>query len=246
MENRRFITDRPVRGNRVFITGDELHHLKTVNRAKSGTEIEVIDGKGTLYNGKILALGNHEAVVEIMDRQTREKPVIRMTIAPSLIKKKAMAVLVEKLAEMGVDEIRPVIFTRTDEKYSPSLLKKWRRIAMQALKVNQKLWPTEIYPPVNLEQLIENTRGAGVKILLHMEGEGNGESIPGMCRRGVNVVSVIGPPGDFLPEEKTLLKENGFSEINLNEAILKTETAAISIAAILMFHMPRGRGLEKP
>jgi len=240
MENRRFITDRPLKDNRVFITGDELHHLKTVNRAKCGAEVEVTDGKGALYTGKIQALGGHEAVVEITGRETREKPPIQITIAPSLIKKKAMGVLVEKLAEMGVAEIRPVIFSRTDEKYAPSQLKKWRRIAMQALKVNKQLWPTEIYPPVNLEQLIENTRGAGVKILLHMEGEGDRESIPGMCRCGVNVVSVIGPPGDFLPEEKTLLKENGFCEINLNEAILKTETAAISIAAILTYHTPRG------
>lgn len=243
MENRRFITDRPEKANRVFITGDELHHLKTVNRAKSGAEVEVIDGKGALYTGKIQALGSHEAVVEIMDRETREKPAIRMTIAPSLIKKKAMAVLVEKLAEMGVDEIRPVVFTRTDEKYSPSLLKKWQRIAMQALKVNKKLWPTAIYPPVNLQQLIENTRDAGTKMVLHVEGNRN--SIPGICQRGGNVVSVIGPPGDFLPEEKTLLKENGFIEINLNDGILRTETAAMSIAAILIFHTPHDGDFAK-
>lgn len=240
MENRRFITDRPEKGNRVFITGDELHHLKTVNRAKSGTEVEVIDGKGMLYTGKIQSLGNHEAVVDIMGRETREKPARRMTIAPSLIKKKAMAVLVEKLAEMGVDEIRPVIFTRTDEKYSPSMLKKWQRIAMQALKVNEKLWPTELYPPVKLQQLIENTRAAGAKIVLHVEGTRN--SIADICQNDGNVISVIGPPGDFLPEERNLLKENGFNEINLNDGILKTETAAISIAALLMFHIPRGGG----
>lgn len=240
MENRRFITDRPEKGNRVFITGDELHHLKTVNRAKNGTEVEVIDGKGALYTGKIQSLNSREAVVEIMGRETREKPAIRMTIAPSLIKKKAMAVLVEKLAEMGVDEIRPVVFTRTDEKYSPSMLKKWQRIAMQTLKVNEKLWPTEIYPPVKLQQLIENTRDAGAKIVLHVEGNRN--SIPEFCQH--SVVSVIGPPGDFLPEERNLLKENGFNEINLNDGILKTETAAISIAAIIMFHTPRGGGLS--
>ncbi len=243
MENRRFITDRPEKGNRVFITGDELHHLKTVNRAKSGVEVEVIDGKGALYIGRIQALSSHEAVVEIMGRETRERPAIRMTIAPSLIKKKAMAVLVEKLAEMGVDEIRPVVFTRTDEKYGPSLLKKWQRIVMQALKVNKKLWPTVIYPPVNLHELIENTRDAGTKILLHVDGDR--VSIPGICQRGGNVVSVIGPPGDFLPEERTLLKENGFSEINLNDGILKTETAAMSIAAILTFYTPQEGGFAE-
>lgn len=239
MDNRRFITDQSARGSRVFITGDELHHLKTVNRAKCGTEIEVIDGKGSHYTGKVQSLDIHEAVVEISSQETREKPTVQITIAPSLIKKKAMGVLVEKLSEIGVDEIRPVIFGHTDEKYSPQLLKKWQRIALQALKVNNKLWPTEIYPPVPLEQLIENTRGSATKILLHVDGDRG--TIPVICQEGGNVVSIIGPPGDFLAEEKTLLKQNGFIEINLNNGILKTETAAISIAAILTYFVPGGR-----
>lgn len=238
MGNRRFITDRPARGNYVFITGDELHHLRTVNRAKCGTDIDVIDGKGTHYSGKIQSLDNHEAVVEISKRETREKPAVQIIIAPSLIKKKAMGVLVEKLSEMGIDEIRPVIFNRTDEKYSSQLLKKWRFIALQALKVNNKLWPTEIYPPVSLEQLIENTRGSGTKFVLHVDGDrGN---IPAICRGRGNVVSIIGPPGDFLPEEKVLLNQNDFIEININDGILKTETAALSIAAILTYFLPWG------
>ncbi|MCU0285359.1 MAG: 16S rRNA (uracil(1498)-N(3))-methyltransferase [Acidobacteria bacterium] len=236
MENRRFITDRLPSGNHVFITGDELHHLKTVNRAKCGTEIEVIDGKGTCYSGKIKSMANHEAVVEITGHKTHEKPPVRITIAPSLIKKKAMAVLVEKLAEIGVDEIRPVIFNRTDEKYHHTLLKKWQRIARQTLKVNGKLWPTEIFPPVNLEQLIAGTRDTDAKIMLHMDGLR--ENIHDAWNKKMNIISVIGPPGDFLPEEKSLLEKNGFVCINLNEGILKTETAAISTAAILKFHGP--------
>lgn len=238
METRRFITDRPARGNRVFITGDELHHLRTVNRAKCGTEVEVIDGRGTCYTAKIESMGNHEAALEITGRETREKPAVKIIIAPSLIKKKAMAFVVEKLAEIGIDEIRPVIFSRTDEKYSHSLLKKWQRIAMQALKVNNKLWPTEIYPPVNLEQLIAGTREMETKIVLHMDGPR--AHIPEIWRDGLNVISVIGPPGDFLPGEKSLLEQNQFIALNLNDGILKTETAAIAIAAILRFHAPLG------
>ncbi len=228
MSTRRFFSLHPVIDNQVPITGDELHHLKGVNRAKKGDKIEVIDGKGSLYFGSIRSLEDHEAIVGITGEEKQDKPPASVTIAPSLTKKRAMNVLVEKLTEMGVDEIRPVIFDRTDEKYSPSMLKKWQRIAVQALKVNKKLWPTQVYPPVCLRELTESMKDTGSKILLHIEGEAY---LPvGICEP---VVSVVGPPGDFVPEERELLLGNGFIQIKINDGILKTETAAISIAAIL-------------
>jgi 16S rRNA (uracil1498-N3)-methyltransferase len=234
METRRFFSLHPVKDNRALIAGDELHHLKTVNRAKSGEKIEVIDGKGTLYSGTIREINLHEVVVDITGREKQDKPPVSITIAPSLIKKKAMHEMVEKLAEMGVDEIQPVIFARTDEKYGPAMLKKWQRIALQALKVNKKLWPTAIYPPVSLQEWVESVESmenAGSKILLHV---GGATASPGnICQP---VIAIIGPPGDFLPGERAWLKEKGFVEIKINDAILKTGTAAIAIAAILKFN----------
>jgi 16S rRNA (uracil1498-N3)-methyltransferase len=228
MSIRRFFSPHPVINNHVLITGEELHHLKNVNRAKKGDKIEVINGKGALYFGNIRSLKDHEAIVEITGEERQAKPSSVITIAPSLTKKKAMNVMVEKLAEMGVDEIRPVIFARTDEKYSSSMLKKWQRIALQSLKVNKKLWPTQIYPPVNLRELTEIMEDIQLKFLLHVEGE----IVPPLdiCK---SIVCVIGPPGDFVPEERERLLKKGFIQMKINDSILKTETAAISTAAIL-------------
>lgn len=228
MEIRRFYSFHPVVNNRVIVTGDELFHLKTVNRAKTGDSVQVINGRGSLYFGTIRTVSGNEAVVDITREEREDKPGVHIIIAPSLIKKKAMSVMVEKLSEMGVDEIRPVLFTRTDEKYSPSQLKKWERIALQSLKVNKKLWPAEIFPPVSLGELVKMSAAVKTKILLHVDGETGPRG--GMSHP---VISIIGPPGDFLPEERELLAKNGFFQYNINDGILKTETAAISIAAIL-------------
>ena len=234
MEIRRFYSTHPVANGRIVISGDELYHLKTVNRARSGDRIQVFDGKGNLYDGTLRTVKANEAVMEINHREEQKKPVSTVIIAPSLIKKKAMSVMVEKLTEMGVDEIRPVLFTRTDEKYHPSMLEKWSRIAIQSLKVNGKLWPTEIYPPVDIRGFIDFASGIGIEsgsatgIILHAEG-GKG-SFPVVQPP---VVSIIGPPGDFFPGERELLVKKGFIQYNINDGILKTETAAISIAAIL-------------
>lgn len=234
MEIRRFYSAHPVVNGRIVISGDELYHLKTVNRARSGDRIQVFDGKGNLYDGTLRTVKSSEAVMEITRREVLEKPSTAIIIAPSLIKKKAMSVMVEKLTELGVDEIRPLLFTRTDEKYHPSMLEKWRRIAIQSLKVNGKLWPTEIYPPVDIRGLIEFATRLGIAagnatgILLHAEGKKGPFPVV-----QPPAVAIIGPPGDFFPEERELLVKNGFIQYNINDGILKTETAAISIAAIL-------------
>lgn len=228
MTIRRFYSPEPVHDKTLILTGDELFHLRNVNRAKTGDEIEVVNGKGSLYTCEIRKIDKEEALVVVEKEENQPKPALRTIIAPSLIKKKAMTLMIEKLTEIGVDEIRPVLYTRTDEKYSPSHLKKWQRLAVQALKVNKKLWLSDVSPPVSLNEIIKLSQNVKTKLLL----DKNGKEIAGRTFT-FPAIAIIGPPGDFSKEEKELLLKNDFASYKLNNYILKTETAAISIAAIL-------------
>ncbi len=227
MTVRRFLSQLPVIDGMAHITGEELHHLRTVNRAQVGDIVEVTDGRGTLFKGAIGMVNQREALVRVTETTFREKNGPTIIIAPSLTKKRAMSVMVEKLAEMGVDEIRPLLFARTDEVYSDSMLRKWERIAFQALKVNKKLWATGIHRPQALAEFIKE-EPAGLRLLLDIEGKAG---IPG--HRGESVLAVVGPPGGILDEERLLMLENGFHPVTISDCILKTETASLSIAAIL-------------
>ncbi len=236
MTVRRFWSSQPVTGHRAVISGDELHHLRTVNRAVQGDAIEVFDGRGVLASGIIASIEHHEAVVEIRAREVWEKPPPRLIIAPSLTKKRNMALMMEKLSELGADQVVPIICERTDEKYSPSMLEKWERIALQSLKVNKRPWVTEISPPVRLEKLAQQFDGEDIpglsgsltRTVLHAEGK---PLRPGEIK--APMLCIIGPPGGFTETERQSLRQQGYVEIKINDGILKTETAAISIAAIL-------------
>jgi len=243
---RRFFSFYPCTGNTLRISGDEYHHLKNVNRAKPGDPVEVIDGKGSLFIGEIQAMKPNEALVLVKKIEKGLKPPVNVIVAPSLLKQHPMNVMIEKLTEIGVDEIRPVKFTRTDETYSPARLKKWSRIASQSLKVNKRLWLTDIYPPVSLAEIIEMSKPIKTKILL---------DIPGQSTVNITwqfpVIAVIGPPGDITTEEREILLQNGFNPYKINDAVLKSETAAISIAAVLKYasgehaaHAPYCRTVE--
>ncbi len=232
MNTRRFIIDAGSHpcgaGRAISITGDEFYHLKQVNRARRGDPVEIIDGRGSLFSGKIRGLKPHEAVVDIIKEEKTGKPPVNIIIAPSLLKQRPMSILMEKLTEMGVDEIRPVIFSRSDEKFNPPRIKKWRKVAAQSLKVNKRLWCTGIYPPVSIDQLILVSAAVKTKIVLDIAGQ---TSTPSLWH--FPLIAVVGPPGDFTEEERERLKNSGFLSCKLNDCILKSETAAISVAAIL-------------
>jgi len=225
---RRFFSEHPVDGNTIRITGDEFHHIKNVNRAKPGDPLEVIDGKGSLYFCEIKNIKSDSATAQIKIKKFQEKPPTTVIIAPSLLKQRPMNLLIEKLTELGVDQIRPVIFQRTDETYSTSKLKKWERIAGQSLKVNKRLWITDILPPISIPQLIRLAPSFKSRILLDISG-----GTPSLFTWLPPVIAVIGPPGDFMDQERDDLVNNGFISTSINECVLKSETAALSIAALL-------------
>jgi len=230
MTNRRFLAEFLTECSTLTITGDEYHHLRHVNRAKCGDVLEVINGKGSLVHGEILKMDTNKALVQVIKKEKTEKPPLKIIIAPSLLKQRSMNLLIEKSSEIGVCEIRPILFTRTDESFSHSRLKKWQRIAAQSLKVNKHLWQTDIYPPVPLTKLIETSHPIKTKILLDISGT-RPTSI--LQQFQFPAISVIGPPGDLTDEERQLLIEKNFIPYNINHAILKSETAAIAISAIL-------------
>jgi 16S rRNA (uracil1498-N3)-methyltransferase len=230
MSARRFFSSHPFTGNTLRLNGDEYHHLKNVNRAKPGDPVEVIDGQGSLFIGEIQSMKPDEALVSVKKIEKSPKSPVKVIVAPSLLKQHPMNVMIEKLTEIGVDEIRPVMFTRTDETYSPARLKKWNRIASQSLKVNKRLWLTDIYPPVSIEQILEISQPIQTKILLDIPGQN-----PGNAAWQFPVIAVIGPPGDITAAEREILLQNGFIPYKINDAVLKSETAAISIGAVLKY-----------
>ena len=230
MEIRRFFADNPISGDTIVITGDEHHHIRSVNRLKPGHRLELIDGNGNLHHAEISYLQRNQTVAVVKETITQPQPPVKTIIATSILKTKAMHLLIEKLTEMGVDEIRPVNFHRTDVPFAPSMLEKWRRIAAQSLKVNKKLWATRFHPAVSLEQLIDHSSNGNVntRLLLDIEGPK-----PTTINWSPPVLAIIGPPGDYTPTEKQLLLTNNFTPLTINPNILKTETAALSATALI-------------
>jgi len=228
MAERRFFSANEAVDGRVTIDGDEFHHIVRVMRYRAGDELEVINGRGRLMVGRIEAVRGRSLQVVVERAEDFPPPPLRVIIAPSLTKGHAMNWMIEKLSEMGVDEIRPLLCERTDVAWSAAQLRRWEKIAAQSLKVNRRTWLTRILPPVAPAALIAAAAALPAKVLLDIAADRK-LSPPG----AFPVLAVVGPPGDFTPAERQLFRAAGFLPALVNDAILKTETAALAVAAIL-------------
>jgi 16S rRNA (uracil1498-N3)-methyltransferase len=228
MAERRFFSANEAVDGRVIIDGDEFHHIVRVMRYRAGDELEVINGRGRLTSGRIESVSDRSLQVAVQRVEDFPEPPPRVIIAPSLTKGHAMNWMIEKLSEMGVDEIRPLLCERTDVAWSAAQLRRWEKIAAQSLKVNRKYWLTRILPPVAPAALIAEAAGLPAKVLLDIAADRK-LSPPS----AFPVLAVVGPPGDFTPSERQLFRAAGFLPALVNDAILKTETAALAVAAIL-------------
>ncbi len=231
---RRFYSGHEAASDRIRVDGDEYHHLATVLRVRPGERIEVVNGRGRLLEAVVDKLERHFLLAAVCRQEVQPQPAPSTIIAVSLTKPHAMGWMMEKLCELGMNQIRPLLCERTDARFRPALLEKWQKIAIQALKANRQLWLTEIFPAASLASLASSPLTAATRLFLDIDGPRPNPTLfplqPGP------VVALIGPPGDFTPEEKERLKNGGWQSLKINDAILKTETAAIAMAAILRFY----------
>jgi 16S rRNA (uracil1498-N3)-methyltransferase len=232
MTGRRFLCVRSADTPTLIIDGEEYHHLVRVMRARTGMEIEAVNGCGDWFLARITRISARVVEAAILKHERRERAPIRLILAPSILKKRPMDLMLEKLCELGVDEIRPVCFERSDSDGPDEMPDRWQRIGLQSIKVNRRLWPTRIFAPVDLESLIQGSAAISARVVLELTGR---PAVPVLDP--LPILCAIGPPGDFTPKEQAVLQTAGFAAWRLNPGVLRSETAAIAAAAVLQHQL---------
>ncbi len=229
MDIRRFYSNQDINDGTIELIDEEAYHLKKVLRAQIGDTVEVTNGLGNLYIGKVDSLKGDRVKVKINENHRFPKREGRFIIAPSLLRRNPMNLIIEKLSELGVPEITPVLFNRTEIKPANKVVQKWEKIAITSLKVNKRVWMSRINEPIYLQQLIDHYADVERKIMLDIDGDRSN-----YAENKADTIIVVGPPGDFIEREKTALHANGYTAANINGGTLRVETAAITAAAIYM------------
>jgi len=233
----RFYIDR-IEGETASLTDSaQLHHLKDVLRLKVDDEVNVSDGAGNDYSGVITAISKKQAAIKVTLKKTALNPSLKLTIACAIPKGSRLDEVIDHLTQLGVARIIPMLTERVvvklDSAGAESRLKRWRKIAQSAARQSQQTRIPVIEPVADFEDVVLNSKDYDLKLIPNLTGERRLIKDVLAESRPKNIIVLIGPEGDFTPEEVALAQRNGFIAISLGDTVLRVATAAIAAASYI-------------
>jgi 16S rRNA (uracil1498-N3)-methyltransferase len=212
---------------RYVLDQKESRHIVRVLRMKNGDNVQLIDGKGNLYEGVIEEADQNRCAIKIEKINTDfEKRGYNLHIAISPLKNpERLEWFIEKAVEIGINTITPLKCDRTEK--SGIKRERMSNIIISAMKQSIKSELTELSELISFGEFIAKNR-PGVKLIAHCDNFFERKGIREAYIKGENATIIIGPEGDFSREEIALAIENGYTSIHLGTSRLRTETAGIA------------------
>jgi 16S rRNA (uracil1498-N3)-methyltransferase len=228
MTRRRWIADR-TEGDRAWLLEQNANHLFRVLRVKAGQEFEVV-ADGVLRLGTVVFAS--EDKVEFHLSEEIAGPVLpEIAVYLSIFKFDRMEWAIEKLTELGVARIVPVIAQRSGHhliKAAAPRLSRWRKIVHEAAQQARRIAPPEIAAPAALKMMAA-VEGCRV-VLSEMEESVSLKSALAACSSPLALA--FGPEGGWTPEEIEFFQKASWKSASLGHTILRAETAAIAAVAV--------------
>lgn len=237
---RRFYAPPENFNGKIITLGDEeTKHLRDVLRLREDVEVYVFDGFGREFRCKIFSIEKRSIKLEILEKVAPKSPEsrLKLTLGVALLKGEKFDLIVQKSCELGVSKIVPLLTKRADVKIKDAReaekkLERWRKIALEAAKQSGRAKLMQIDAPVSFEKFIESAEG--IKILF---SERNGESFENLEDKSVSeITAVIGSEGGWEDSEIESARNKNYRIITLGGRILRAETAAIVVSALIQNH----------
>jgi 16S rRNA (uracil1498-N3)-methyltransferase len=223
-----------------MLIGDEAYHAQHVLRLKAGDTVNVFDGRGHEARCRIAEVTKDSIHLALLERSSNPSLPFRISLAQA-IPKKNMDFIVQKATELGVAVIVPLLSERTivqlDDKSKK--MDRWREIALDACKQCGNNWLPEIQPPQKLTTFLNAPGDFDLKLIASLQPDAKPlKSIlsdASTLKRSPapTILILIGPEGDFTPEELLLAKSVGCLPLSLGPLVLRADTAALYALSIL-------------
>jgi len=208
-------------------TKEESKHIVKVLRKTIGDTLHITNGKGILFIGKITSCSITHCVVHITSEEFSKKRSynLHLAVAPTKMKERYEWFL-EKATEIGVDTITPIICNNSERKTLK--IERLERIIESAAKQALIFFIPKLNPPVTFNDFIKKTKNKNTDTLYIAHcNSGEKKVLHNNLKPKINTTILIGPEGDFSPEEIKMALEHNAIPITLGDNRLRTETAAI-------------------
>jgi 16S rRNA (uracil1498-N3)-methyltransferase len=249
----RFYSSRPITSDSITLDGPEAHHLLHVMRASAGDAVTVFDGNGAEFEAVVDKLRRTEADLRIVTRREvdRELP-FQLIVGVALPKGDRQKWIVEKLTELGVSKLVPLITECSVAQPTGNALERLARSVIEASKQCGRNRLMEIAEPQKWGEWIKGDCGLRIadcglgeqqsairnpkseiavrSLLAHPGGSPLSEVY---TPTNTPTQLAVGPEGGFTDAEVDAAIAAGWQVVSLGPRILRIETAAVALAAMI-------------
>lgn len=210
-----------------------MHQWRDVFRYTTGAQVILFDGRGSEYRGMIEKINPDFAEVRVLEVKKEEKQQeikeSEIWIAASMIKNDNFDWILQKVTEIGVNGILPVIAERSIKKNLN--MERSHRIIQEAAEQSGRLDIPNIEEPKNLIETLESFEG---KVIVCQAGKNSKPFSKKMLASKGLTLLVIGPEGGWSPKELDFFAKKKYSQVSVGKNVLRAETAAIAISTLVL------------
>ena len=229
---RRFFVEKIPEDSKEFaFDAQESKHIRKVLRLREGDEVSVFDGTGREVKCLIRGADDSLVYARVVGETEPSSPESRLslTLAPAIIKGHRFDLVIQKAVELGVEILVPIVSKRSDVKPKKvdKKLERWRKIIIESSKQCGRARLMKIAAPAGFEEFCNSA--VGTKLLF---SERDGGSFAEVTAQN-QITALTGPEGGWDTSELEFARARGFQIITLGGRVLRAETAAISVSALL-------------
>lgn len=237
-----FLPPSDIDEQRLVLEGADAHHLQ-VRRARPGDRIQVSDGAGRVAGAVIEQMSSDRVVAAASDVEYTDAPLTRLVVFQGLAKSGRVDWAVEKMVELGVDEVAVFAAGRSVPRWSEDkaavMRQRWERVALAASKQSRRARLPVVSGPWTPEVLQERVRSLNAVLVADPTAPADLRGHLKRIGRVETLGLVIGPEGGLEPAEIQGLVHAGAHPVGLGSQVLRTETAGLALAAVVLHHLGR-------
>ncbi|WP_316824289.1 16S rRNA (uracil(1498)-N(3))-methyltransferase [Pedobacter miscanthi] len=214
--------------NTYTLNEEESKHCVRVLRLGVGSVVNLVDGKGGFYTAEITSDNPKKVALSVLNIETefhKRNHYLHIAVAPTKNIDR-MEWFLEKATELGIDEITPIITDRSERR----VVKEDRltKVITSAVKQSIKAYHPKLNDAISFDAFLKEPFD-GEQLIAHCIDNGEKQYISKLVTPHQKYLILIGPEGDFTPEEVNLALNKGFKALTLGDNRLRTETAALAV-----------------
>lgn len=214
--------------------------LAKVLRLQRGDRVVLADGSGRDYEVELKEVSARAASAFVVgERPSPLEPSVELVLYQSLVRPQRFELVLEKGTEIGVSRFVPLLSGRAQVRTAAGSQRtqRWRRIVSEAAEQCGRGRVPAVDPPAPFEEAVRSAPGLRLIPWESERSQGLRSYLRALEEQPASVSLIIGPEGGFAEEEVELARRAGCVPVSLGPRILRSETAGIVAAALVMHEL---------